>query len=110
MGWLRKLVDYIDPPTQSNRASESDSNQGTGASDAKKRLKLVLMHDRTQLPASLLEEMREEMIKVISRYVEIDNSALELNLEPTGDNNTNTLALVANIPVLRTIQSSTSAS
>jgi cell division topological specificity factor len=41
--------------------------------------------------------MRDELVEVISRYVEIDKDALELNLE----SESNTIALVANIPVLR---------
>jgi cell division topological specificity factor len=45
-----------------------------------------------------MEQMKEELIDVISRYVEIDRDALDLCLEAE----TNTIALVANIPVLRT--------
>ncbi len=68
--------------------------------DAKNRLKLVLMHDRSQLSPGQMEQMREEMLDVISRYVEIDRDALDLCLEAE----TNTIALVANIPVLRNKQ------
>ncbi len=68
--------------------------------DAKNRLKLVLMHDRSQLSPGQMEQMREEMLDVISRYVEIDREALDLCLEAE----TNTIALVANIPVLRNKQ------
>lgn len=99
MGWLRRLVDWVDPPA----AEVVPANTGTfrdlhtARTDAKNRLKLVLMHDRTQLSSALLEQMRDEMVEVISKYVEIDKSALELNLE----SESNTIALVANIPVLR---------
>jgi cell division topological specificity factor len=65
--------------------------------DARNRLKLVLMHDRSKLEPGTLEKMRDEMVEVISRYVEIDRDALDLNLE----NETNTIALIANIPILR---------
>ena len=95
MGWLRKLVDLVDPPQQMQSAMP-DLHSARG--DAKNRLKLVLMHDRTQLSPALLEQMRDEMVEVISKYVEIDKSALELNLE---SDESNTIALVANIPVLR---------
>lgn len=100
MGWLRKLVDWVDPPqaqaaTEPNWASQHDS--ATARTDAKNRLKLVLMHDRTQLSPVLLERMRDDMVEVISKYVEIDQDALEVNLE----SESNTIALVANIPVLR---------
>jgi cell division topological specificity factor len=65
--------------------------------DARNRLKLVLMHDRSKLEPGTLEKMRDEMVEVISRYVEIDREALDLNLE----NESNTIALIANIPILR---------
>ncbi len=65
--------------------------------NAKNRLKLVLMHDRSQLTPAQMEQMREELVEVISRYVEIDREALDLCLE----SETNTIALIANIPILR---------
>lgn len=99
MGWLRKLVDWVDPP-QEKKNIEQDSvfDTHTARHDAKNRLRLVLMHDRTQLSPILLEQMRDDMVEVISKYVEIDKEALEVNLE----SESNTIALVANIPVLRT--------
>jgi cell division topological specificity factor len=100
MGWLRRLADWIDPPkaqstTQMLELAGADAQ--TARFDAKNRLKLVLMHDRTQLSPAMLEQMRDDMVQVISRYVEIDRDALEVNLE----SESNTIALVANIPVLR---------
>jgi cell division topological specificity factor len=64
---------------------------------AKDRLKLVLMHDRADIPAPMLEQMRAEVIEVIRRYVEIDESQLTVGLERED----NQVALVANIPVRR---------
>ena len=61
------------------------------------RLKLVLMQDRAKMEPALMEKMREEMIEVISKYVEIDKEALDLNLEAEGES----FALMLNIPVLR---------
>ena len=61
------------------------------------RLKLVLMQDRAKMEPALMEKMREEMIEVISKYVEIDKEALDLNIEAEGDS----FALMLNIPVLR---------
>lgn len=65
--------------------------------EACSRLKLVLMHDRSQLSAGQMQQMRDELVEVISRYVEIDKEALDLCLEAES----NTIALVANIPILR---------
>ena len=75
----------------------SKENENTSKEDAKNRLKLVLMHDRTNLDPATLSKMKDELVDVISKYVEIDREALDLNLE----SETNTIALVASIPVLR---------
>ncbi|WP_418790742.1 cell division topological specificity factor MinE [Phosphitispora sp. TUW77] len=64
---------------------------------AKERLRLVLVHDRADMSSQLIEDLKEDLIKVISNYMEIDESALEVNL----DSSNNTVALVANIPVLK---------
>lgn len=61
------------------------------------RLKLVLMQDRTNLTPFLLEKMRGEMIQVLSKYVEMDQEALELSFEQEGEQ----MALMLSIPVLR---------
>lgn len=99
MGWLRKLVDWVDPPKETKHTEqESLFDTHTARHDAKNRLRLVLMHDRTQLSPIMIEQMRDDMVEVISKYVEIDKEALEVNLE----SESNTIALVANIPVLRT--------
>jgi len=65
--------------------------------DACNRLRLVLMHDRSKLPPDTLEKMKDELVDVISKYVEIDKDALNLNLASEG----NSIALVASIPVKR---------
>jgi cell division topological specificity factor len=48
---------------------------------AKGRLHLVLAHDRTGLDGGRLQEMREEIAKVIARYVEIDPEAVDIQIE-----------------------------
>ncbi len=106
MGWLRNFVDWVDPPavkpisTTPLRDESNALTDNSGArTDAKNRLRLVLMHDRTQISPAVLAQMRDDMVEVISKYVEIDTSALEVNLE---SDESNSIALVANIPVLRT--------
>ena len=42
------------------------------ASNAKERLKLVLIHDRTDLPPAALEELKDAIIDVISKRIDID--------------------------------------
>ncbi len=64
---------------------------------AKERLRLVLVHDRANVSPELLSSLKNDLIKVITNYMEIDEQALEVSL----DSNDNQVALVANIPVKR---------
>jgi len=72
-------------------------NKEGGASKnvAKERLRLVLVHDRASVSPQLLQTLKEDLIKVISNYMEIDQEALEVSLE----NSDNQVALIANIPI-----------
>ncbi|MCP9832640.1 cell division topological specificity factor MinE [Synechococcus sp. HJ21-Hayes] len=71
--------------------------QPASAATAKERLQLVLAHDRSDLNPELLEQMRREILEVVSRYVEIDLEEGDVSLE-TEDRVT---ALVANLPIKR---------
>jgi cell division topological specificity factor len=51
------------------------------ANQAKERLKLVLIHDRTDLSPGALEMLKDDLIAVISRYVQIDSSAVQIGVE-----------------------------
>lgn len=64
---------------------------------AKERLRLVLIHDRATISPEVLEMLRGDLIQVITKYMDIDESGLEVNLE----RERNTVALVANIPIRR---------
>ena len=64
---------------------------------ARNRLKVVLVHDRINISPEIMENMRNDIVKVISRYVDIDMKAMEMSLA----NDDDSVALVANIPVSR---------
>ena len=65
------------------------------ASSAKERLQLVLIHDRTDLTPAELNELKDELIQVISRHVEIEPDAVQIDLQHDG----RTQRLVADIPL-----------
>lgn len=65
---------------------------------AKDRLKLVLIHDRAMLSPRVLDEMKNDIIGVISKYVNIDAESLNIEVLESDKGNRST-ALVANIPI-----------
>lgn len=62
---------------------------------AKERLRLVLVHDRASLSPGLVAALEEELIQVISKYLEIDEEGLDVSFDEGDDS----VALIANIPV-----------
>ena len=65
------------------------------ADSAKERLQLVLIHDRTDLTSAELNELKDELLEVISRHVDIDRDAVQIDLAHDG----RTQRLVADIPL-----------
>jgi cell division topological specificity factor len=64
---------------------------------AKDRLRLVLVHDRVNTSPQFIEGLKDDMIKVISKYMDIDEETMEVHFAKTE----NSVALIANIPVNR---------
>lgn len=62
---------------------------------AKERLKLVLVHDRTDISPAIVEQMRDDIISVIARYVDFDRDMVDIHLTRDAREN----RLVANIPL-----------
>ena len=76
---------------------QEDQVEGASKAVAANRLKLVLMQDRTNLTPKILEQMRGELIDLLSKYLEMDKELLELNFEQEGEQ----VALMLSIPVIR---------
>ncbi len=73
-----------------------DTESEASKTVAKERLRLVLVHDRMDISEQTMDSLREDLIAVIGRYMEIDKDALEVSLTREDEG----VALVANIPVL----------
>lgn len=65
------------------------------AKSAKERLQLVLINDRTDLNPELLEKLKDEILAVISKHLEIDPSSVHIAVENEGRSQ----RLVADIPL-----------
>jgi cell division topological specificity factor len=72
------------------------SGRARSAKQAKDRLKLVLIHDRTNLTPEILEKLKVELLEVISRHVAIDSKAVKIRITHDGREQ----RLVADIPLI----------
>lgn len=83
---LNSLLERLFPRGSSNSREE-----------VKRRLKFVLAHDRADLSPETVEAMRQEILEVLSRYVDIDTEDSEFSLESSRQATT----LIANLPIRR---------
>ena len=69
---------------------------------AKERLHLVLMQDRANVSADFLDLMKQEIIEVIKKYIDVDEGAIDVRLtnKTNEDGTTGAPALYANIPIV----------
>ena len=69
---------------------------------AKERLHLVLMQDRANVSADFMELMKQEIIEVIKKYIDVDENLIDVKLtnKVNSDGTTGAPMLYANIPIL----------
>jgi cell division topological specificity factor len=77
------------------RVADRLSGRRKSAVTAKERLQLVLIHDRADLPPGVMEDLRDEIIQVISRHIDVDTSAVNIQIAQDGRKQ----RLLADIPI-----------
>ena len=83
-----KIIDFLEVIFPRN----SDANSGQ---KAKERLQVVLAHDRATITPEIIEAMRQEILDVVARYVDVDREEMEFGLE----NSQRITSLIANFPI-----------
>ena len=85
-----------------NWKKKENRNDNNSRETAKERLHLVLMQDRANVSADFLELMKQEIIEVIKKYIDVDESAIDVRLtnKENSDGTNGAPALYANIPIL----------
>ncbi len=71
------------------------SKQPSSADKAKDRLRLVLINDRTSLSGAAMENLKDDLLDVLSRYIQIDADHMEINITQEGRQQ----RLIADIPI-----------
>lgn len=77
--------------------TKNDKSKNT----AKERLKLVLIHDRTNISPQFIDNLKIDLLEVLHKYVEIDESEVNIQFTRTRRecDNMPIQAIVANIPI-----------
>ena len=81
---------------------KADVNEEKSKNKAKERLHLVLTQDRANISADFLAMMKQEIIEVIKKYIDIDENEIDVRLtnKPNEDGTVGSPTLYANIPII----------
>ena len=92
---FESMVNFFKKMIKKEQISSNSKNT------AKERLHLVLVQDRANVSADFLELMKQEIIDVIKKYIEVDENLIDVRLTNHGneDGTTGAPALYANIPI-----------
>ena len=84
------------------KIGKNETKEPNSKDKAKERLHLVLMQDRANVSADFLEMMKQEIIEVIKKYIEVEEDSIDVRLtnELKEDGTTGAPSLYANIPIL----------
>lgn len=75
------------------------SRSPRSADVASERLQLVLKYDRAKLPPGLVDRLKDEILAVISRYLDVVEDGIEVSISSGSTRLDAPIALVANVPV-----------
>ncbi len=75
------------------------SGKASSRDVATDRLKLILIHDRVNFSPDFLDDIKGDLLKVISKYVEIDDGEVEVKVTKTEEFEGGSPALIASIPI-----------
>ena len=92
---FEKILNFLKNLVKKEKSKESSDT-------AKERLHLVLMQDRANVSADFLELMKQEIIEVIKKYIDVDEEAIDVHLtnKSNDDGTVGAPALYANIPIV----------
>ena len=71
------------------------SKEPSSADKAKDRLRLVLINDRTDLSAMAMDNLKDDLLEVLSRYIQIDPKSVRIDVTQEGRQQ----RLIADIPI-----------
>jgi len=71
------------------------SKEPSSADKAKDRLRLVLINDRTDLSGAAMERLKDDLLEVLSRYIQIDADSMQIDITQDGRQQ----RLIADIPI-----------
>lgn len=94
-----EIKEVFEPVLNFIKNLQKKDKEITSKQAAKDRLKLVLMQDRASVSPDFFEIMKQEIIDVIKKYIEIDEDALEVELTRGLEAGLEGPALYANIPI-----------
>lgn len=94
---FENIVNFFKKLKKTDQSTDSKSKE-----TAKERLHLVLMQDRANVSADFLDMMKQEIIEVIKKYIDIDEKAIDVKLtnKMNEDGTVGAPALYANIPIV----------
>lgn len=94
---FENIINFFKKLKKNDKGIDSKSKE-----TAKERLHLVLMQDRANVSADFLDMMKQEIIEVIKKYIDIDEKAIDVKLtnKMNDDGTVGAPALYANIPIV----------